>query len=86
MALDKLTTIYSQHSVFLQRVGAGLGNDSEKYLKAIDTYILDLFQQYRDRNLTPKLEQRIKDSINKFTREQLQLYTCLLYTSDAADE
>ena len=42
MALDKLTTIYSQHSVFLQRVGAGLGNATSDFMGGASTLSWDL--------------------------------------------
>lgn len=74
MLSEELITVYSQHTVYLQRVGASLGKDSIPYLEAIDKFFLETFNKYSHRNLTPKLELRIKEQLHAFSREQLQAY------------
>ena len=75
MALDTLTTIYSAHTAYLQRVGSALGNDSQPYLVAIQNEIDALFKSYGDVNVTPKREAKIKEQINAISRKHLQEYT-----------
>ena len=75
MPVEKLTTIYSQHTVYLQRIGATQGNAVIPYLKLIEEDTQRIFNRYRDRRKTAANQLAIQDAINESTRKHLQDYT-----------
>lgn len=74
MKSDILTTIYSQHTAFLQRVAATQGRAIVPYLENIQNDIQRIFNKYRDRNKTARNQSAITEAINASARENLQLY------------
>ena len=75
MASEELTTIYSQHTIYLQRLAASLGGESVKYLTAIEDGVVDILNKYRKRkNITLKLQADIQKQIHELSQEQLKLY------------
>lgn len=74
MPNEILTTQYSQHTVFLQRVGATFGNDVIPYLETIDAGVLAAFNRFEGKRLTPNRQRIIQETITELTREQLQAY------------
>lgn len=78
MANDLLTTAYTQHAVYLQRVGASLGLDVIPYLEEIDSQVQRIFARYEGRSVTIKNRAAIQEQINAISREQLQLYVAAL--------
>lgn len=75
MQNDKLTTLYSQHTVYLQRVGAGIGIDVIPYLEEIQNGIDEIFKKYEGKAITPKRELTIRAEVNELTLTTLKQYT-----------
>lgn len=82
MPVEKLTTIYSQHTVHLQRIGATEGLAVIPYLQGIETDVVNILNKYRKRNVTPALQIKIQDEIDTATRKHLQDYTLKLKVSN----
>lgn len=74
MANDIITTAFTQHTVYLQRVGASLGLDVIPYLEEIERQVQVIFARYEGRGITVKNRLAIQQQINEVSREQLQLY------------
>mgnify|MGYP001588701273 CR=1 FL=1 len=74
MSVEKLTTIYSQHTVFLQRVGAGHGLAVTPYLERIQEAMTLIFLRNSGKNSTQARMVRIRQQINEVTRKELQEY------------
>ena len=76
MASEQLIAIYSQHTVYLNRLAAGLGNDVIPYLDDIYTGINSVFARYSSRKrITPELETKIRSEISAVVSAELQEYT-----------
>tara|TARA_R110002020_G_scaffold257912_2_gene471587 strand:+ start:684 stop:1802 length:1119 start_codon:yes stop_codon:yes gene_type:complete len=84
MPVEKLTTIYSQHTVYLQRVGATEGLKVTPYLVAIENDVVSILNKYRKRRVTPALQADIQKQINEVTRKHLQDYTSQLKVENRA--
>lgn len=82
MPNEILTTVYSQHTIFLQRIGATQGNAVIPFLKLIEADTQRIFNTYRDSAKTAFNQQRITESINESTRKHLQDYIVLLKHSN----
>ena len=82
MVSEVLTTIYSQHTVYLQRVGATQGNAVIPYLEAIEQDVVDILNKYRKRNVTVNLQLKIQEQIDEVARKHLQEYARELKTSN----
>lgn len=82
MPVEKLTTIYSHHTIFLQRIGATEGLAVIPYLQDIETDVVNILNKYRKRNVTPALQIKIQDEIDAATRKHLQDYTSQLKVSN----
>ena len=74
MQSEVLTTIYSQHTAFLQRVASTQGRAVVPYLENIQDDIQRIFNRYRDRAKTAKNQAAISKAINESAKENLQLY------------
>ena len=74
MPSEILTTVYSQHTVFLQRIGATQGNAVIPFLQAIEEDVQRIFNVYRDRPKTAANQAAITKSIDESSREHLQAY------------
>ena len=74
MPNEILTTVYTQHTVYLQRLGATLGRDVIPYLQEIDKQVQAIFSKYEGRSVTVKNRATIQEQISKVSKEQLQLY------------
>ena len=81
MQSDILTTIYSQHTVYLQRVAASQGRDVLPYLENIENDIQKIFNKYRDRAKTAKNQEAITKAIDESVKKNLKLYTTELNKS-----
>ena len=76
MANEQLIAIYSQHSVHINRLAAGLGNDVVPYIDNIYTDINSIFAKYSSRKrITPELESKIRSEISAIVSEEMQAYT-----------
>ena len=84
MPNEILTTVYSQHTVFLQRIGATQGNAVVPFLRDIENDVQRIFNVYRDRPKTAFNQAQIQEQINESTRKHLQAYTAALKTSNRA--
>lgn len=84
MAIDKLTTIYSHHTVYLQRIGATEGNAILPYLEKIENDVVSILNRYRKRNITPSLQSRIQEQIDESARKHLQAYVSDLKVANRA--
>jgi len=84
MPVEKLTTIYSQHTVYLQRIGATEGLKSIPYLEAIENDVVSILNKYRKRKVTLALQADIQKQINEVTRKHLQDYTSALKVENRA--
>lgn len=82
MANEILTTVYSQHTVYLQRIGATQGNAALPYLALIERDVQRIFDKYRDRNKTPANQAAIIKAIDESTRGHLQDYITQLKKSN----
>ena len=74
MPNEILTTVYSQHTVFLQRVGATQGNAVIPFLQLIEEDVQRIFNRYRDRAKTAANQIAIQEAINLASRGHLQDY------------
>lgn len=84
MPVEKLTTIYSQHTIFLQRLGATEGLKVIPFLEAIENDVVAILNKYRKRKVTPALQALIQEQINEATRGHLQAYTSQLKVENRA--
>ena len=84
MPVEKLTTIYSQHTVYLQRLGATEGLKVTPFLVAIENDVISILNKYRKRKVTAALQQTIQEQINEVTRKHLQDYTSALKVENRA--
>jgi SPP1 gp7 family putative phage head morphogenesis protein len=78
MSDEKLTTIYSQHTIHVQRVGATEGLKVIPYLESIENDVVSILNKYRKRRVTIDLQVKIQDEIDTATRKHLQDYTSQL--------
>ena len=78
MPVEKLTTIYSQHTIYLQRLGATEGFKVIPYLESIENDVISILNKYRKRKVTIALQLDIQKQINEATRKHLQDYTSQL--------
>ena len=84
MPVEKLTTIYSQHTVFLQRLGATEGLKVTPYLVSIENDVVSILNKYRKRKVTLALQATIQEQVNEATRKHLQDYTSQLKVENRA--
>jgi len=84
MPVEKLTTIYSQHTVYLQRLGATEGLKVIPYLEAIENDVVSILNKYRKRKVTIALQATIQEQVNEATRKHLQEYTSQLKVENRA--
>jgi SPP1 gp7 family putative phage head morphogenesis protein len=84
MPVEILTTIYSQHTIHLQRVGATEGLKVIPFLEAIENDVVSILNKYRKRRVTPALQELIQKQINEATRKHLQDYTVQLKVENRA--
>ena len=84
MPAEKLTTIYSQHTIYLQRLGASEGLKVTPYLVAIENDVVSILNKYRKRKVTPTLQADIQKQIREATRKHLQDYTSQLKVENRA--
>ena len=84
MPVEILTTIYSQHTIHLQRVGATEGFKVTPFLVAIENDVVAILNKYRKRRVTPALQITIQEQINTATRKHLQDYTSQLKVENRA--
>jgi len=77
-----LTTVYSQHTIFLQRIGATQGNAVIPFLRLIERDVQRIFNLYRDKPKTAFNQAKIQEQINASSRKHLQDYIALLKTSN----
>ena len=82
MPVEKLTTIYTQHTVYLQRIGATEGLKVTPFLVAIENDVVSILNKYRKRRVTPALQADIQKQVNEATRKHLQDYTSQLKVSN----
>lgn len=75
MANEQLVAIYSQHTSNLNRVATSQGNAVMPYIDEIYRQINIVFANYSTRKrITPELEQKIRDEINKIVSTEMQAY------------
>jgi len=84
MPVEKLTTIYSQHTIYLQRLGATEGFKVIPYLESIENDVVSILNKYRKRKVTIALQLGIQKQINEATRKHLQDYTSALKVGNRA--
>lgn len=84
MPVEKLTTIYSQHTNHLQRLGATEGAKVTPYLVSIENDVVSILNKYRKRKVTLALQQDIQKQIGEATRKHLQDYTSNLKVENRA--
>tara|TARA_R110000782_G_C14772827_1_gene409237 strand:+ start:342 stop:1466 length:1125 start_codon:yes stop_codon:yes gene_type:complete len=84
MSDEKLTTIYSQHTIHVQRVGATEGLKVIPYLESIENDVVSILNKYRKRKVTPALQVKIQGEIDTATRKHLQDYTSQLKVENRA--
>lgn len=84
MPVEKLTTIYSQHTIYLQRLGATEGLKVTPFLELIENDVVSILNKYRKRKVTPALQVTIQEQINEATRKHLQDYTAQLKVENRA--
>ena len=84
MPVEQLTTIYSQHTIYLQRLGATEGLKVIPYLESIENDVVSILNKYRKRKVTVALQMDIQKQINEATRKHLQDYTSQLKVENRA--
>ena len=79
MALnDELLSINASHSIYVERLAAGLGNKSQPFIDSINTKISERLNQEVGRNLTPARRERLLKDIDSITATELKDYTALV--------
>ena len=84
MTVEKLTTIYSQHTLYLQRLGATEGSKVVPYLVSIENEVVAILNNYRKRKVTQALQATIQAEVSEVTRKYLQEYTAQLKVENRA--
>ena len=84
MSDEKLTTIYSQHTIYVQRLGATEGLKVIPYLESIENDVVSILNKYRKRKVTLALQMDIQKQIGEATRKHLQDYTSQLKVENRA--
>ena len=84
MPVEILTTIYSHHTILLQRIGATEGLKVTPFLIAIENDVVSILNKYRKRRVTPALQVTIQEQIDEATRKHLQDYTSQLKVENRA--
>ena len=84
MPVEQLTTIYSQHTIYLQRLGATEGLKVIPYLESIENDVVSILNKYRKRKVTIALQLDVQKQINEATRKHLQDYTSALKVENRA--
>jgi len=82
MPNEILTTVYSQHTVFLQRIGATQGNAVIPFLQLIEDDVQRIFNRYLDRPKTAANQAAITKAIDEASRGHLQDYISQLKKSN----
>jgi SPP1 gp7 family putative phage head morphogenesis protein len=72
--VDTLTSVYSSHAVYLERVAAKLGNDVLPYLESIEERIGVVLNAMPNRILSNQELNAVRSEISKITSEELQAY------------
>jgi len=76
MSNDVLISVFSQHTVYLNRVAASQGNAVLPYLDNIYSGINQIYAKYSSRkNITPELKVKIRDEVSQLVASELQVYT-----------
>lgn len=70
-----LTTIYSSHAVYLNKLATKLGNDATPYLESIEKRITEVLSKLPNKTLSTKEVAAARAEINRITSEELQAYT-----------
>jgi hypothetical protein len=73
--IDTLTSVYSSHALYLERVAAKLGNDVLPYLESIEERIGVVLNAMPNRMLSTQELNAVRSEISKITSEELQAYT-----------
>lgn len=74
-SIDRLTSIYSSHALYLERVAAKMGNDVVPYLERIEERVSLVLNKMPNKMLSAQEVTAIRQEINAITREELQAYT-----------
>lgn len=79
---DQLVAIQAEHSRYIQRLAAGLGNDSDPYIDSMQQRITDRINRENGKNLTPLRRENLLSDINDIVNEELSAYTKELAKGD----
>ncbi len=72
--VDTLTSVYSSHSVYLERVAAKFGNDVLPYLETIEKRVSDVLNAMPNKMLSTQELNDVRAEISRITSEELQAY------------
>ena len=72
---DELVAIQAEHSRYIQRLAAGLGNDSDPYIDSMKERITNRINKELNRNLTPLRRDNLLSDIKEIVNEELKAYT-----------
>lgn len=79
MALnDELLSINASHSIYVERLAAGLGNKSQPFIDSISEKINARLNKEVGRNLTPARREKLLKDIDAITSSELKDYTALV--------
>ena len=79
---DELVAIQAEHSRYIQRLAAGLGNDSDPYIDSMSDRITARINREVGKNLTPLRRENLLKDINTIVSEELTSYTKELSKGD----
>ena len=74
-SVDLVTSIYSSHAVYLERVAAGFGLEVKPYLNSIESRVTRTLNKLPKRALTTEQRNNVLSEIDTINREELQGYT-----------
>lgn len=75
---DELIAINASHSIYVNRLAAGMGNRSQPFLDAIEEKINTRLAKETGRNLTAKRREALLKDIAEITTAELKAYTVIL--------
>ena len=79
---DELVAIQAEHSRYIQRLAAGLGNDAIPYIDSMSEQITARINREIGKNLTPLRREKLLEDINAIVTSELTDYTKELAKGD----
>lgn len=69
--VDQFIAAYSSHSIYLERLAAGMGNTALPYIESINDRVMKLFNNLPKRRLSDEQQKAIRKEVNEIIKEEL---------------